>query len=177
MPDHAPYRNFNFRVEIDGLPETGFSEVVVPETRIEVVEYREGGDHTSGTRKLPGRAKVGNVVLRRGIDQDLSLWNWFRAVRDGDLDRRNVSDHPPRRDARGGSSLGGAAGLAHRLRLRAAPGSRQRGRDRDARARVRASRRGHLTGTPPDRRDNCLSVARVSSAEWAVKDSNLRPWD
>ena len=90
MPDHAPYRNFNFRVEIDGLPETGFSEVVVPETRIEVVEYREGGDHTSGTRKLPGRAKVGNVVLRRGIDQDLSLWNWFRAVRDGDLDRRNV---------------------------------------------------------------------------------------
>ena len=91
MPDHAPYRNFNFRVEIDGLPETGFSEVVVPETRIEVVEYREGGDHTSGTRKLPGRAKVGNVVLRRGIDQDLSLWNWFRAVRDGDLDRRNVS--------------------------------------------------------------------------------------
>lgn len=91
MPDHAPYRNFNFRVEIDGLPETGFSEVVVPETRIAVVEYREGGDHTSATRKLPGRAKVGNVVLRRGIDQDLSLWNWFRAVRDGDLDRRNVS--------------------------------------------------------------------------------------
>jgi len=91
MPDHAPYRNFNFRVEIDGLPETGFSEVVVPETRIEVVEYREGGDHTSGTRKLPGRAKVGNVVLRRGIDQDLSLWNWFRTVRDGDLDRRNVA--------------------------------------------------------------------------------------
>ena len=27
MPDHAPYRNFNFRVEIDGLPETGFSKV------------------------------------------------------------------------------------------------------------------------------------------------------
>ena len=91
MPDEAPYRNFNFRVEIDGLPETGFSEVVVPETRIEVVEYREGGDPVSGTRKLPGRAKVANVVLRRGIDQDLSLWNWFRAVRDGDLDRRNVS--------------------------------------------------------------------------------------
>jgi phage tail-like protein len=57
----------------------------------EVVEYREGGDHPSGTRKLPGRVSVGNVVLRRGIDRDLSLWNWFRAVRDGDLDRRNVT--------------------------------------------------------------------------------------
>ncbi len=91
MPDEAPYRNFNFRVEIDGLPETSFSEVVIPDIRIEVVEYREGADKFSGTRKLPGRAQVGNVVLRRGIDRDLSLWNWFRAVRDGDLDRRNVS--------------------------------------------------------------------------------------
>jgi phage tail-like protein len=91
MPDHAPYRNFHFRVEIDGLPEIGFSEVIVPESRLEVVEYREGGDHPSGTRKLPGRVSVGNVVLRRGIDRDLSLWNWFRAVRDGDLDRRNVT--------------------------------------------------------------------------------------
>ena len=90
MPDEAPYRNFNFRVEIDGLPETTFREVVIPGTRIEVVEYRVGADKVSGTRKLPGRAVTGSVVLRRGVDQDLSLWNWFKAVRDGDLDRRSV---------------------------------------------------------------------------------------
>jgi phage tail-like protein len=89
MPDEAPYRNFNFRVEIDGLPETGFSEVIVPATRIEVVVYRVGAD-ASGSRKLPGRASTGNVVLRHGVDQDLSLWSWFRAVRDGDSVRRNV---------------------------------------------------------------------------------------
>ena len=53
MPDEAPYRNFNFRVEIDGLPETTFREVVIPGTRIEVVEYRVGADKVSGTRKLP----------------------------------------------------------------------------------------------------------------------------
>ena len=29
-------------------------------------------------------------MLRRGIDQDLSLWNWFAEVRDGDLQRRDV---------------------------------------------------------------------------------------
>ena len=33
---------------------------------------------------------TGNVVLKRGIDQDLSLWNWFKAVRDGNLDQRNA---------------------------------------------------------------------------------------
>jgi phage tail-like protein len=91
MPDQAPFRNFNFRVEIDGLPEIHFREVVIPATRIQVVEYREGGDSTSGTRKLPGRYETGTVVLRRGIDLEPALWDWFRATRDGDLDRRNVS--------------------------------------------------------------------------------------
>ena len=90
MPDEAPYRNFNFRVEIDGLPELGFQEVVIPGLRIEVVEYRTGAD-ASDTRKLPGRASTGNLVLRRGIDQDLALWTWFKTIRDGNLDRRNGS--------------------------------------------------------------------------------------
>jgi phage tail-like protein len=90
MPDEAPYRNFNFRVEVDNLPETSFREVVIPDTRIEVVEYRTGTDALSDTRKLPGRAVTGNLVLRRGVDKDLALWNWFKTVRDGNLDRRNV---------------------------------------------------------------------------------------
>jgi len=89
MPDEAPYRNFNFRVEIIGLSELEFRDVVLPETRIEVIEYRVGGDPTSRTRKLPGRAHTGNVVLKRGIDRDLSLWAWFKTVRDGALDRRD----------------------------------------------------------------------------------------
>ena len=48
MPDEAPYRNFNFHVLIDGLPETGFREVVIPGTRLEVVEYRVGSDPSPG---------------------------------------------------------------------------------------------------------------------------------
>jgi phage tail-like protein len=90
MPDEAPYRNFNFHVAVDGLPELAFQEVVLPGVRIEVVEYRTGADTVSGTRKLPGRATTGNAVLRRGVDKDLSLWSWFKAVRDGNLDRRDV---------------------------------------------------------------------------------------
>jgi hypothetical protein len=42
MPDEAPYRNFNFLVRVDGLPETGFTQVVIPGSRIEIVEYRTG---------------------------------------------------------------------------------------------------------------------------------------
>jgi phage tail-like protein len=89
MPDVPPYRNSNFLIQVVGLPEMSFKEVVLPASRIQVVEYREGGD-VSGTRKLPGAGSTGNLVLRRGIDQNLSLWNWFAEVRDGDLRRRDV---------------------------------------------------------------------------------------
>jgi phage tail-like protein len=90
MPDRQPYRTYNFRVEIDGIGEAQFAEVVVPTAEIAVVEYREGADKTSATRKLPGRVSYGNIVLKRGITADLSLYQWFRAVSQGDFQPRNV---------------------------------------------------------------------------------------
>jgi phage tail-like protein len=90
MSDVQPFRNFNFRVEIDAIPEAQFAEVIVPTASIAVVEYREGADKASWTRKLPGRTSVSNAVLKRGITSDLSLYQWFRAVSLGDLQRRNA---------------------------------------------------------------------------------------
>ncbi len=90
MSDVQPYRNFNFRVEIDGIAEAQFAEVVVPTASIAVVEYREGADLTSRTRKLPGRTSVSNAVLKRGVTTDLSLYQWFRAVSQGEFQPRNA---------------------------------------------------------------------------------------
>jgi phage tail-like protein len=89
MPDRQPYRNFNFRVEIDGVGEAQFAEVIIPDAVVAVVEYREGADPSSATRKLPGRVRYGNVVLRRGITGDLSLYQWFRAIVTGDFQTRD----------------------------------------------------------------------------------------
>jgi phage tail-like protein len=91
MPDRQPYRDFNFHVEIDSIGESQFSEVSIPEAEITVVEYREGADKTSATRKLPGRVRYGNIVLKRGVTGDLALWDWFKAVASGDFQPRNVS--------------------------------------------------------------------------------------
>jgi phage tail-like protein len=91
MPDAQPYRNFNFLVEIDGVETAAFSEAILPAAELEVVEYREGADKTSVSRKLPGRLKLGNLVLKRGIAGDLTLWRWFEQVAGGDLDRRTVA--------------------------------------------------------------------------------------
>lgn len=86
-----PYSNFNFRVEIDGIASAGFAEADLPSGRIETIEYREGGDKTSGARKLPGRVSYENVVLQRGLSGRTDLYDWWRTVRDGAPDRRNVS--------------------------------------------------------------------------------------
>jgi len=86
-----PYLDFNFLVEIDSVTVAGFSEADLPEGRIEAVAYREGSDKTSAARLLPGRVEYGPLVLRRGFNGDGQLFQWWQAVAQGTVDRRNVS--------------------------------------------------------------------------------------
>lgn len=86
-----PYANFNFVVDIGAGDELGFSEVELPAGEIEVLEYREGSDRVSAARKLPGRVKYANVVLKRGIAGRMELFDWWKAVRDGVIERRTVT--------------------------------------------------------------------------------------
>lgn len=92
-----PYGNYNFLVDIgDGAegPQAGFGEVIFPDAEIEVIEYRAGNAKESGVIKLPGRAKYGNLVLKRGIIGALSLYQWWNQVRNGDIGaRRTVTIH------------------------------------------------------------------------------------
>jgi phage tail-like protein len=85
-----PYRNFPFVVDLGDGTELGFSEVLLGASRIEPVSYREGADPANEARKLPGRATTDNVVLRRGITGDLSLYRWWNATRNGEPNVRRV---------------------------------------------------------------------------------------
>ncbi len=77
-----PYRQFNFRLEIDGTEMGNFSEVALGAAITEVVEYRDGSDK-SGVRKLPGLTRYSNVTLKRGITSSLELYQWHRSVAEG----------------------------------------------------------------------------------------------
>lgn len=68
----------------------GFKSVSGLTSETEVVEFREGGD-PEVVRKLPGRTKYSNIVLKRGIvDRDQNeLWLWRKAIIDGISDRRD----------------------------------------------------------------------------------------
>jgi phage tail-like protein len=84
MTRQDPYRNFRFRVEIDGVQIAGFSEVAIGATTTDVIEYREGTD-PSRIRKLPGLTKYGNVTLKRGVTSSLELFQWHKQVANGSI--------------------------------------------------------------------------------------------
>lgn len=86
-----PFRGFNFRVEIDGLPVAAFSEVSGLTTDGDAVDYREGTDPHNLVRKLTGLRKVTNLVFKRGYAQDNTLWAWYQRIANGVDDRRNGS--------------------------------------------------------------------------------------
>ena len=84
-----PYSNYNFLVDLgtgntDG-PHAGFCEVILPASTIDVIEYRTGNEAESGTRKIPGRARYGNVVFKRGVIGALDLYQWWNDVRNGNV--------------------------------------------------------------------------------------------
>lgn len=87
-----PFRNFRFRLEIDGIEQAGFSEAAVPDTSSDPIEYREGNEETT-VRKLPGLTKYGNLTLKWGITDSKALYEWRKLVIQGKMSdaRKNVA--------------------------------------------------------------------------------------
>ncbi len=85
-----PYPNSNFLVEIDGIAVAGFSEVIAPAASVTVIEYREGGE-VGAVRKIPGLVKYSNIILTRGVTESTELYDWWRSVETGNIQRRNMS--------------------------------------------------------------------------------------
>jgi phage tail-like protein len=88
-----PYRNFRFRLEIDGIVQAGFSEATIPDTTSDVVEYREGTEPTT-VRKLPGLTKYANITLKWGTTDSIEIYDkWRKLVEDGKIAdaRKNVA--------------------------------------------------------------------------------------
>jgi phage tail-like protein len=88
---NTPFTCGNFRVEIDGITASSFSEVSGLEASIEVVEYRAGDAKLNTEQKLPGLNKFSNITLKRGLTKDTSLWNWIKSAMAGSVNRANMA--------------------------------------------------------------------------------------
>ena len=91
-----PYTSFNFVVKLIE-PETqtkkvlgGFSEVSGLEMNTEFEEYREGGVNTF-VHRLPTITKYQNLVLKKGMTDSKTLFNWEREVAQGIINRKSIS--------------------------------------------------------------------------------------
>ena len=80
--DINPITNFKFKVEFGG-ESVNFQEVDLPESEIEIIEYRDGSDVHSSVRKIPGLTKHTNLVLKRGMTKSLELYEWFKQTKQG----------------------------------------------------------------------------------------------
>ncbi|MFV1950666.1 MAG: phage tail protein [Nitrospinota bacterium] len=74
-----PYRNFRFRVEIDGIQTAAFADATIPDSTTDSVDYREGTDPTH-QRKLSGLTKYGGITLKKGLTDSMELYNWKKQI-------------------------------------------------------------------------------------------------
>ncbi|MDH3433465.1 MAG: phage tail protein [Gammaproteobacteria bacterium] len=74
-----PYRNFKFRVRLDGRTVAGFSAITESGPGAEMDVYRAGVESTT-LRKLPGMTKFAAITLERGVTHAPDLDATAKAV-------------------------------------------------------------------------------------------------
>lgn len=87
-----PHGGYHFELVLDGVGDGGskarasFAEVSGLEKGTDPIEHRKGKKQATA-RKSPGLRKIPNIVLKRGVVDDLALWNWITRSQMGDVDR------------------------------------------------------------------------------------------
>jgi phage tail-like protein len=77
-----PQSASHFRLTLGGHEPAGaFREVSGLSSETEVTEESVPDDRGRPVvRKVPGRLKWGDITLKRGVDNNLALWNWRKQV-------------------------------------------------------------------------------------------------
>jgi phage tail-like protein len=104
-----PYGNFNFLVDLGtgdtGSVKAGFQEVSGLNIEVTSADYRNGNEKANHVRKINGIYKVGDVTLKRGMMGALDLFQWIKAVRDGDQGARRSVTIQLQDEARSGTVM------------------------------------------------------------------------
>jgi phage tail-like protein len=79
-----------FYVEVGGVNQAVFSEVSGLSVEIMLEDVEEGG-HNEFVHRLPGRSKVGNITLKRGLTKSNDFLKWSLRIAAGTIERKNVS--------------------------------------------------------------------------------------
>ena len=89
-----PLIGFNFALEMGGMVTGYFSEVSGVGSENEIVEHKVVDDKGHEiVQKIPGRLKWTDITLKRGVTDNLQMWEWRQLVVDGKMKdaRKNAS--------------------------------------------------------------------------------------
>lgn len=81
-----PLLGFNFRLDLNSKVTGYFTEVSGIGSEHEIIEHKvvtESGVEV--IQKIPGRLKWTEVTLKRGITNNLQMWEWRKLVEDGNM--------------------------------------------------------------------------------------------
>ena len=81
-----PLVGFQFRLEVGGKITGYFSEVSGIGSEHEIIEHKVvTNDGHEMIQKIPGRLKWQDVALKRGITDNLQVWEWRQLVEEGKM--------------------------------------------------------------------------------------------
>lgn len=89
-----PLIGFHYAIDVSGAIRGYFTECSGIGSEHEVVEHKVVDDKgRERVMKIPGRLKWENITLKRGITDNMDIWNWREQVVQGKVDdaRRNGS--------------------------------------------------------------------------------------
>ena len=79
-----------FYVQVEGIAQAVFTEVSGLAMEMTVEDVEEGGNN-GFVHRLPGRCKVSNLVLKRGITNSNDFLKWSTEVARGEITKKNVT--------------------------------------------------------------------------------------
>lgn len=85
---------YNFAVEVDSVTVAFFKECSGLTEEVEVIEHQVvNAKGQQITQKIAGHRSMGEITLKKSMDANKYLTDWFKEVRDGKFDsyRRNGS--------------------------------------------------------------------------------------
>jgi phage tail-like protein len=91
---YTPPVGFHFKVEVLGIAaaddDLRFVEVGGLALEVATEEVPEGGENRH-VQRYPGRAKYGDLVLKRGLLERSEVWNWARrCIEELDIEPKDV---------------------------------------------------------------------------------------
>jgi phage tail-like protein len=84
------HANCRFYVEIGNDTQAVFTEMSALQFETAVTEVEEGGSN-GFVHRLPGRTKVANITLKRGLTASRALYEWYAEIVQGRFSTRNVT--------------------------------------------------------------------------------------